>query len=74
MAGLQVSPVYHTELGPNEEIALMFVVTFGKNTTLLLKNAAEIDTEPVEIFHGKSEDAICLVDASRQVLARLNSH
>jgi hypothetical protein len=47
-----VGPAYYTELEPDQEMALMFIVSVGMNTTNALKNAAAIDAEPAYIFHG----------------------
>lgn len=54
-----VSPTYYTELEPDQEMALMFIVSVGMNTTNALKNAAAIDAEPAYIFHGNATEA-CL--------------
>lgn len=57
------APTYYTTLAAGQEMALMYLSSFGLNKTLALKNAAEIDTEPAFIFHGKST-AIVVVNTN----------
>jgi hypothetical protein len=48
-----MAPTYYTALAAGQEFAFMIVTSFGLNKEMALSNAAEIDTEPEYIFHGK---------------------
>ncbi len=56
MAAQVVAPVDYAELEAGQEMALMFIVSIGRNRTNALKNAADIDAEPAFIFHGTFDD------------------
>jgi hypothetical protein len=49
-----LAPTYYTTLAAGQEFALMIVTSFGIDRTMALSNAAAIDAEPADIFHGKS--------------------
>ncbi len=50
--------IYHSQIKPGENQAIMIVYGFSRNTTQMLARAAWVDNEPAEIFHGLNADQL----------------